>query len=1007
MSDCRETQALDPQAVLDRYAVCAEVMGRESDHRDPDGSGTHADCPQAAYSLAWFYRHLATPQKLNAISRAFLGDVAARRELTFGEADGAAFSDALLESRFPLNESQRQAIARALASDVSLIQGPPGTGKTEVILNLVSCILARGKNVAVVANNRKAIDNISTKIEAWRQDGERAGRNCQNLAKRYARLGGKRVRKAWVDEHPDDPVTIRFRTGDEEIDGEKPVRGLFSRFETGGWEPRVHAGDFLERYPFITSTIHSFKKCFADGDVFQFDYLIMDEASQCNPLLGLVAMSGARHVVLVGDVEQLPPIYSDSSNQAIEREIKAQGLTMIDDPRFALADGEHGGGTSIIVAVERSLADLPVPRTFLNEHYRCHPGIIGFCNEFVYAPGGNALEVKTIDYDGSIAVPIRIRWFEGNYCERCLLKKIEGGAQTDVWDIEPFAGEGYGAGKTAARDGADGRRKKAQYKLSRSNNRQIEIFMREEWPSLCERLERDDGLSACVLSPYRGALIALEHRLRLDGRVSDDDMGMEHIQDVDPTLPQIPSFTIHKSQGQEFDIVYLLPGEDGSWEWPWTEAKSLINVAVSRAKRELVIICSTALMSGETQAALVGERRVVAPAENMRDELSDGERARREERERFLQKLIDYVRDRNDPATTPGCAEGFPTSSYAFGFHRSRWRSVFDSVPLLRAEQRLPRSSAFEYAVENALHAAHLEKLGCGLAFEVPLSALVSCDDVERRWDALPKSERPAVSLERLERLRSGEHAHFDAVVFDRESGRLLLAIEVDGAQHRGPMDKADEGGLARALKDAAARRRNDEAKDALVRVLGGRVLSDNRREVLAGTNADAPAFTLLRLPTDGSTACEFDAFTDGADDAERFVTVEQLLEDHMRHEPDADPTHVVSVPKEVAEKDGGQRLPTLTSLIRRWAAAGDADAARFSDMKTVAANRVLAAAELLEGKPGRWRVTERGKGLGVVETRTWIEDEKKGASMRTVICYTAEAEPIVKRILIQAARKA
>ena len=97
-------------------------------------------------------------------------------------------------------------------------------------------------------------------------------------------------------------------------------------------------------------------------------------------------------------------------------------------------------------------------------------------------------------------------------------------------------------------------------------------------------------LIACVLSPYRGVLEALQNRLRLDGSISDDAMGMEGSGGADPTVPHIPTFTIHKSQGQEFDIVYLLPGEDGSWEWPWTEAKALINVAVSRAKCELVII---------------------------------------------------------------------------------------------------------------------------------------------------------------------------------------------------------------------------------------------------------------------------------------------------------------------------------------------------------------------------------------------------------------------------------
>ena len=34
-------------------------------------------------------------------------------------------------------------------------------------------------------------------------------------------------------------------------------------------------------------------------------------------------------------------------------------------------------------------------------------------------------------------------------------------------------------------------------------------------------------------------------------------------------LEQVYTLTVHRSQGQEFDAVYLLPVEDGNWEWPW------------------------------------------------------------------------------------------------------------------------------------------------------------------------------------------------------------------------------------------------------------------------------------------------------------------------------------------------------------------------------------------------------------------------------------------------------
>lgn len=1016
-------EVLDPQAVLDRYAVYAEVTGRERDRRNPKDSDEHPVFRQAAYSLMWFYQNFADPAALNTIARAFLGVEEARRQLAFGAADEAAFSSALLESKYPLNASQHQAIARALASDVSLIQGPPGTGKTEVILNLASCIVARGMNVAVVANNGKAIDNITDKLAAWGALGQGAGANQRRLAASYARLGGKDVRKRWVIDHLGDPDEVRFCTETKKYDGVKFGPDEFKRYGTGGWEPRVHAGAFLARYPFIASTIHSLKKCFADGDTFQFDYLIMDEASQCNPLLGLVALSSAKHVVLVGDVEQLPPIYSDETDGAVGAEMAAHDLTLIGDQRFSLKDVERDSGMSIIVAVERSLAGLPVPRTFLDEHYRCHPGIIGFCSQFVYEPDGNELKVKTPSYDTDVDVPIRVRWFEGKYCERYVPQSIVDGKPVPTWMVSSetsTSGKGSSTGEkereksASAASDRGARTERIPSKFSRTNNRQIEIFMREELPLLLERYEQGEKPSVCVLSPYRGVLAALRNRLELDGRLDAAAMDTTALGQgepgSDPSVPRIPMFTIHKSQGQEFDIVYLLPGEDGSWEWPWTEAKSLINVAVSRAKNELVIITSTALMSEEAQAALVGERRVIPPSENMKGELTEEEREKRRERELFLQKLIDYVRDANDPALTPGCKQGFPASHYAFGFHRARMSSVFDSVPLLCAEKSEP-ASAPERAVENALAALHLEQEGLKVARNVPLASIISGEQLRERWETLPEKERPKISLSQMEEFLNAA-SHFDFTVCDAKTGCLQLAIEVDGSQHRSPMGKIKEGEMEGALRGVAHRQERDRTKDAIARLMGARVLADNSAKTLAGATSPAPpAFTLLRLSTDGTCAYEFralkkrDGIKNRDQDGDDFVTVEDVLEDQLNHRAELPSECALLVPEDAGEAITGPRGKVISSYIRRWAKESTPDAELFAHLMPAKANLILHEAGYLEGRPGDWHVSERGLRMGIDECHEWIDDKKKGASLRTVIRYSDEAAEAMRKVLAEPLR--
>ena len=50
---------------------------------------------------------------------------------------------------------------------MSLIQGPPGTGKTQTILNIIANAIIRGKTVAVVSNNNTATKNVQEKLNNY------------------------------------------------------------------------------------------------------------------------------------------------------------------------------------------------------------------------------------------------------------------------------------------------------------------------------------------------------------------------------------------------------------------------------------------------------------------------------------------------------------------------------------------------------------------------------------------------------------------------------------------------------------------------------------------------------------------------------------------------------------------------------------------------------------------------------------------------------------------------
>ena len=65
---------------------------------------------------------------------------------------------------FGCNQSQFQAVKNAMENQISVIQGPPGTGKTQTILNIIANLLIKNKTVLVVSNNNAATLNVMEKL---------------------------------------------------------------------------------------------------------------------------------------------------------------------------------------------------------------------------------------------------------------------------------------------------------------------------------------------------------------------------------------------------------------------------------------------------------------------------------------------------------------------------------------------------------------------------------------------------------------------------------------------------------------------------------------------------------------------------------------------------------------------------------------------------------------------------------------------------------------------------
>lgn len=517
----------------------------------------------------------------------------------------------------PPDAGQLDAISKALSYPISLVQGPPGTGKTEMILNLISVLLHchPGASIAVVSTNNEALANITDKIS---QDREKDPM-LMAISEKFAILGNRQNIKAWrkkCDERGEDVTAI----------------------ESG---PTQIRGSYLRQYPVFSSTVHSLRKIFVRDGAFdgQFDYVIADECSQMSIMLGILTMSCAKNLVLIGDNNQLPPVISRQVKETARYFLPSDVAPQEDErdphsPAFWM----EAEGRSFLRFCEALFPEAP--KAFLNCHYRCHPSIIRFCNQYIYQ---NRLSIQTED-DGQFRM--RAVWYEGDY-----------------WEKIPKPSD----------DGKEESSRRLIY-----NKRQIEIFVREELPRLKDRLQ-DLGFSVAVISPFRHQIQLLGERLQEALR----EMDLAD-SDVHQTLEEddIPRLTIHKAQGKGFDVVYLLPVEDSyKKEGLWSQRLQSINVAVSRAKQELCVITSSQWLPDELQQKLTG---YVLPNEPGKDGL-------------YLRDLLQYIAD---SCPEPQGDFGFHRSSITSVFDQVPYVRQVPMKRVLTPRRRYPEPAKRSVSVE-------------------------------------------------------------------------------------------------------------------------------------------------------------------------------------------------------------------------------------------------------------------------------------------------------------------
>lgn len=250
-----------------------------------------------------------------------------------------------------------------------------------------------------------------------------------------------------------------------------------------------------------------------------FDLLVIDEASQCDIASALPLIYRAKKVVVIGDPLQLKHITKVSKD---EQEYLKERLNLTIPLDFV--------DSSLYDHCYTIAGSSGLKTVFLDEHYRCHPEIIGFSNEYFYPTIGQEMSIKTnvsglrygdkgmnwINVSGQMHTKRNINSAEANRCIDLLRRLTVEFPEASIGIITPF------------------------------NHQYEEIF------SL------------------------------LPGDIKEDES------------KDVSVMTVHKSQGIEKDIVIFSPvlasGATRGKVWFLNNNAYLINVALTRAKSSLYIV---------------------------------------------------------------------------------------------------------------------------------------------------------------------------------------------------------------------------------------------------------------------------------------------------------------------------------------------------------------------------------------------------------------------------------
>ena len=505
--------------------------------------------------------------------------------------DEVSLDDAQQAAIANLNEAQKDAVMLALrARDVAVLHGPPGTGKSTTVSSLVHVEVLRGSRVLVVAPSNVAADTLAERLVAVKPQLRlvRAGHPARVLPALEPFLldnvvarsdDGALAQDVRAEIEATRKANARVR---ERARGRGRGRGRSNRAQNEELrllrkELRKRDAEAVKRVLAQTQVVvctvcgAGARALDVAAEVAPFDLVVVDEAGQATEGSVWVALLRGRRAVLAGDPFQLPPtVVCD------EAERKGMSRSLLDR-----------------IFEQKKLHDKVV--RMLTVQYRMNRVISDWSSNAMY--GGRLVAAESVrdhllsglcgDATGAMEEPDLNSPF-------VVIDTVDGDCDEDAMD-EDDSGDGLDT------------------QTSRRNRSEVEIV--EEVVGDMVRLGVEPKHIG-VISPYAGQVELLRERLR-----------GEHGRALE--IATVDSF-----QGREKEMIVIsLVRANDAGDVGFLKDSRRINVAVTRARRAVVVVCDSATVSndkfvkglleyaeehGETRSAIAEFSHIVGEGGNVR-----------------------------------------------------------------------------------------------------------------------------------------------------------------------------------------------------------------------------------------------------------------------------------------------------------------------------------------------------------------------------------------------------